>query len=197
MPVLALRVHAYGMRCYNTAMRFSYTPRLNEILRIQCAAVLGLLVVPAMAGVQQRTTQPQPKVSQVALRKSADPRVDRLSKFFSQLHCPVRSLAEDFVVAADENHIDWRLLPSISVIESGGGKAYRNNNIFGWSNGNVLFTSIRHSIHEIAYKLGRSPLYRQQDTLGKLKIYNSDAEYAQNVLDVMNRIAPSPQVKSF
>jgi hypothetical protein len=94
------------------------------------------------------------------------------------------------VKAADDNQLDWRLLPSISVIESGGGKAYHNNNIFGWSNGDVLFPSIRHSIHEVAYKLGRSPLYRHRDTVGKLRVYNTDSEYVQNVLNVMNRISP-------
>lgn len=161
---------------------------------------LGLTVVPAAVGISQVSgkaapvpaTKPTTRKA-VAAADASDPRVVRLSRFFSRLQCPVRSLSADFVSAADENHLDWRLLPSISVVESGGGKVYRNNNIFGWSNGTVLFSSIRRSIHEIAFKLGRSPLYRHEDTLGKLRIYNSDAEYARNVLDVMNRISPTAQ----
>ncbi len=150
------------------------------------------------AGPQQSNPgrQSRPALNSASL-ETTDPRVDRLTKFFSQLHCPVRSLSADFVTAADENHIDWRLLPSISVIESGGGKAYRNNNIFGWNNGNMLFRSIRRSIHEIAYKLGRSPLYRHRDTVGKLKhLQRRFRLHAQNVLEVMNRISPTPDVGS-
>src|SRR5205085_2353606 len=59
-----------------------------------------------------------------------DPRTVRLKKFLSRLHCPVTYLAEDFIHAADENHLDWRLLPSISIIEASGGQAYKNNNTF-------------------------------------------------------------------
>ncbi len=121
---------------------------------------------------------------------SPDPRTDRLKKFLARLHCPVSNLSEEFIHAADDNQLDWRLLPSISVVESGGGKAYRNNNIFGWNNGTQLFPTIRAGLNEVAFRLGKSPLYRHRDVLGKLKIYNPDESYAASVLDVMNRISP-------
>lgn len=162
-------------------------------------AGFGLLLFPFAAQVQLAAPSPAAVTKMPAAHPvkapAADVRVDRLSHFFASLRCPVLPLAGDFVKAADDNHIDWRLLPSISVIESGGGKVYRNNNIFGWSNGNVLFSSIRHSIHEIAFKLGRSPLYSRQDTAGKLKIYNSDQDYVDSVLEVMNRISPTRDLK--
>lgn len=105
-------------------------------------------------------------------------------------------MAEDFVHAADDNHLDWRLLPSISVIESGGGKAYRNNNIFGWNQGLQPFPSIRAGLNLVAFKLGQSPLYRNQNLLGKLRLYNPDASYTYKVIDVMNRISPVANVSS-
>ena len=167
---------------------------------------IGLLAVPAAAVRMQHTTDasaqptfpdkpaaPKPPASSatpVSEVRTQDPRAVRLAKFFSELHCPIRTLAEDFIHAADENHLDWRLLPSISVIESGGGKAYKNNNIFGWNNGAELFPSIRHGIREVAFKLGRSPLYRRSNTAGKLHTYNSDESYVDSVLGVMNRISP-------
>jgi hypothetical protein len=76
------------------------------------------------------------------------------------------------------------------VIESGGGKAYKNNNIFGWANGEYLFSTLKAGIHEVAYKLGRSSLYRNRDVPGKLHLYNPNDEYATNVMTVMNRISP-------
>jgi hypothetical protein len=99
-------------------------------------------------------------------------------------------MAAEFVHAADANRLDWRLLPSISVIESGGGKAYRNNNIFGWNNGLEPFPSLRAGLNLVASRLGHSPLYRNRDLAGKLRIYNPDESYAGKVLDVMNRISP-------
>ena len=125
----------------------------------------------------------------------ADPRTVRLIRFFSRLHCPVLTLAEDFVHEADVNQLDWRLLPSISVIESGGGKAYKNNNIFGWDKGLQLFPSIQSGIREVAYKLGRSPLYKNRDSVAKLRVYNPDAGYANSVVTVMNRISPVVNVQ--
>lgn len=105
-------------------------------------------------------------------------------------------MAQDFVRAADENHLDWRLLPSIAVIESGGGKAYRNNNIFGWNRGQQSFATIQSGLELVAFKLGRSPLYRRHDSLGKLRIYNENEDYADSVLAVMNRICPDRTVRN-
>ena len=146
----------------------------------------GLLVLPLMAKLEKSASSGSPATTPMAI----DPRTTRLSRFFLSLHCPVLSMAEDFVQAADDNHLDWRLLPSISVIESGGGKAYRNNNIFGWNNGLEPFPSIKAGLHLVAFKLGNSPLYRNRDIPAKLRIYNPDETYAAKVMSVMNRISP-------
>jgi hypothetical protein len=127
-----------------------------------------------------------------------DPRTIRLRKFLNKLRCPVAYLSEEFVRAADDNHLDWRLLPSISIIESGGGKAYirEKNNIFGWGGGEIGFTSVRAGLHAIAYELGRGPLYRRHNSLGKLHLYNPDENYAQQVMAVMRRISPVVKLSS-
>lgn len=127
---------------------------------------------------------------------ACDARITRLKRFLAGLHCPVKDLAAEFVTAADENHLDWRLLPSISVIESGGGKACKNNNIFGWNRGLDAFESVRSGIQEVAFRLGRGRLYRNRDVIGKLKIYNPNSEYAESVMTVMNRISPTPTISS-
>lgn len=123
-----------------------------------------------------------------------DPRTVRLREFFCALRCPVRELAEDFVQAADDNRLDWRLLPSISVIESGGGKAFKNNNLFGWDNGAAPFITLRTGIHEVAFQLGKSNRYRNQDVGGKLRSYNPDPNYAGKVVEVMQRISPTERL---
>jgi hypothetical protein len=125
-----------------------------------------------------------------------DSRPIRLRQFFGKLHCPIVDMAEDFVHAADDNHLDWRLLPSIAIIESSGGKAYRQNNIFGWDEGLASFPTIRAGLNQVAYKLGRAPLYRPLDSLGKLLMYNPEEDYADRVLAVMKQISPTEPVSS-
>lgn len=150
----------------------------------------GLFAVPILSHWEKPVPAKPICLKQKATVAKTDPRTARLSRFLAKLHCPVASLAGDFVAAADKNKLDWRLLPSISIIESGGGKEFRNNNIFGWGNGNLQFSSIKAGLQEVAYRLGRSPLYRNRDSVGKLKVYNPDEQYAARVLDVMNRISP-------
>lgn len=117
-----------------------------------------------------------------------DPRLPILENFFAARHCPVRALAQEFLLAADENGLDWRLLPSISFVESGGGKIARNNNIFGWGSGHHRFSSIRESIHTIAAKLAHSKLYRDKDTDRILSTYNTRRRWADRVRSVMRSI---------
>lgn len=162
----------------------------------QLMVAFGLLVLPVTMRLERTAAaKPAPPPSKPHQPVSPDLRTVRLEKFLSRLRCPVTYLAEDFVRAADDNQLDWRLLPSISVIESGGGKAYRNNNIFGWNNGNTLFPSVRAGLNEVAFKLGKSPLYRNRDSVGKLRLYNPDETYAASVLTVMNRISPVVNLK--
>lgn len=185
-------------------MRFRYSRARKSLSACtkQLAVAAGLVVLPFSAKLekigQAKTLEPA-KPSQPVVpppqKATVDPRTDCLKKFFSRLHCPVTNLSEEFVHAADDNQLDWRLLPSISVVESGGGKSYRNNNIFGWNNGTQLFPTIRAGLHEVAYKLGHSPMYRNRDLIGKLKLYNPDETYTTSVLNVMNRISPIANLK--
>ena len=165
----------------------------------QLMIIAGLLVLPITAGLERianaQSLPTRPPVTPESVTpqacKRADSRVVRLASFLNRLHCPVAGLAGDFVKAADDNQLDWRLLPSISVIESGGGKAARNNNIFGWDNGNQFFPTLRDGIEHVAFRLGRSPLYRNRDVVGKLRLYNPDQKYVYSVLNVMRQISPA------
>ncbi len=158
-------------------------------------AATGVMAVSMSVAWKWEKTLP-PTAVHVAGNFSSYPKTDlrtiRLKRFLVKLHCPIANLSEDFVDAADDNHLDWRLLPSIAVVESGGGKAYikAKNNIFGWGGGELAFPTLRAGLNEVAYKLGRSPLYRSHNSLGKLHLYNPDENYAQQVLSVMRRISP-------
>lgn len=145
----------------------------------------GLLAAPATVSVQQyKAATPV---------KSKDPRLSRLEKFFADRDCPLRDVAKDFLVAADQNQLDWRLLPSISMIESSGGKDYKNNNVLGWDSAKSRFPSVRAGIHFVAAQLGRSKRYKGKNIDNKLQTYNPVPEYCERVKAVMRAIGSCSQ----
>jgi|SRR5579871_1960899 len=120
-----------------------------------------------------------------------DPRLERIRTFFSTLDCPAWRYASTFLEAADDYALDWRLLPSLSYVESTGGKAAHNNNLFGWNSGRASFSSPHAAIHTIAFHLTHAKAYRDKDLDALLFTYNPHAEYAAKVKSVMRRIAPT------
>jgi len=123
-----------------------------------------------------------------------DPRLASLRKFFQDGDCPARDLSAEFLRAADQNNLDWRLLPSISLVESGGGREARNNNLFGWDGGRAMFISVRAGIHGVAARLGTSKLYRDKGVDEILRLYNPNASYSVVVKSVMRRISPTEKL---
>ncbi len=129
----------------------------------------------------------QPKTIEIV--KNTDPRLEALNNFFLSAHSPLASLSADFVLAADQNGLDWRLLPGIAMVESSGGIHYKNRNIFGWDSGHTEFQSIRSSIHYVASRLSRSRLYAGKDVAAILRTYNPvQPEYPLRVLGFMRRL---------
>ncbi|HZU26792.1 MAG TPA: hypothetical protein VFA04_14800 [Bryobacteraceae bacterium] len=147
------------------------------------AMVAGLLTAPITA----RMDKPHPPKQALA-----DDRCLKLKHFFQRKKSPLASEADEFVAAADRNRLDWRLLPGIAFVESGGGKDYRNNNVFGWDNCHKAFTSVRAGIHAVAARLANSPLYRHKNTDQILGTYNPRPEYSEKVKAVMRMIAAAP-----
>ena len=123
--------------------------------------------------------------------RQVDPRSTRLHQFLTAMGSPVSQLAPEFVAAADKNTLDWRLLPSIAVIESGAGKESSNNNIFGWDSGRTKFSSVRAGIHTVAARLSTSRLYRHKPVTALLATYNPQADYPARVIRVMQSIGPA------
>ncbi|MGB6940837.1 MAG: hypothetical protein WBE37_00405 [Bryobacteraceae bacterium] len=147
--------------------------------------VAGLIAAPATVSVQQYKAAPTVKQN--------DPRLSRLQKFFGDRDCPLRDSAKDFLLAADQNQLDWRLLPSISFVESSGGKYYGNNNVFGWGSAKAKFSSVGAGIHYVAAQLGKSRRYKGKNIDRKLQIYNPLPEYSQRVKAVMRAIGSCSQ----
>lgn len=119
-----------------------------------------------------------------------DDRLTKLRRFFVLRASPISHLAEDFIAVADRHGLDWRLLPSIAIVESSGGKYYQNGNIFGWDNGVQRFASIQRSIDVIGTQLTRIRYYKGKDLNGFLRTYNPVGDYPSRVKKVMRALDP-------
>ena len=74
------------------------------------------------------------------------------------------------------------------MIESSGGKDFKNNNVFGWDSSRGSFPSVRAGIHFVASKLAKSKLYRGKNLESKLQTYNPLPDYAARVKAVMRTL---------
>src|ERR1035438_8074662 len=129
-------------------------------------------------------------------RKKFDFRGAILRKFLKDNHCPDQDFTEVFLAEADAHGLDWRLLPSLALVETGGGRTLKGNNLFGWANGKQTFTTIGEAIHTVASTLAHGRAYRGKDLGGKLAAYNQGTDYPAMVLEIMRQISPRQQVQA-
>lgn len=128
-------------------------------------------------------------------RKKFDLRETILRKFLKDKRCPDQEFTEVFIAEADAHGLDWRLLPSLAFVESGGGRAMKGNNLFGWDNGKQAFSNIGEAIHTVASTLAHGRAYRGKDLGRMLATYNQGADYPAMVLEIMRQISPRQQVQ--
>jgi len=86
-------------------------------------------------------------------------RASRIVEFFNGRGAPLGEYADVFVEVADKYELDWRLLPAIATIESGGGKFnFKPFNAWGW--GQVSFGSFEEGIETVGRGLKEGYLDR-------------------------------------
>jgi hypothetical protein len=157
---------------------------MRKLLSGGLAILAGVVATPAPSSLHGETTAPVADYRQ-------DSRYSRLMKFFEKYKCPVQNYAGVFLEAADRNELDWRLLPSLSFVESAGGKAAPFNNLFGWQSGKAHFASITTGIQMVGYQLAHARAYKSKSLDAMLTTYNPTGDYAQRVRAVMAQIAPA------
>ncbi len=123
---------------------------------------------------------------------AGDGRLERLTKYFQARRCPLDRYAAEFLDAADRYHLDWRLLPSLAMIETGG-RLYTRNNIFGWASGRAKFETVPEGIYHVARHLAESRPYAGKDLRAKLRAYNPvNRWYPDLILRMFRDISPEP-----
>jgi hypothetical protein len=158
---------------------------MTKLLASGMVVFAGIVSVPT-------GTAPNQKPAQRAPDYRDDPRFETLTKFFHKSDCPAEKYSAEFLKTADANALDWRLLPSLSFVETSGGKGARNNNLFGWDSGRAHFPSPAAGIHAVGYHLKHSNAYKNKKLDRLLAAYNPAVEeYADKVKSVMRRISPT------
>ncbi len=130
-----------------------------------------------------------------------------INTFFAKNGAPLEGYGMKFVVEAEKNDIDWRLLPAIAMRETTGGKhSCKNpkapNNNFGWFSCKKGFKSVNQSIEFISMTLGGNNLnskyyHNEMTTKQILKKYNPDyiiPGYSNQVIQIMKMIDPAEKV---
>src|SRR5579872_5481828 len=124
---------------------------MRNILSNGAMIFAGMVSVPAIVATVDTQLPAMPQLP--AAGYTADPRLPLLERFFEVSDAPAKAFSHVFLSEADQYDLDWRLLPSISFVETTGGKAARNNNLFGWDCGRAEFTSVSDGIRTVAYSL--------------------------------------------
>jgi hypothetical protein len=103
-----------------------------------------------------------------------DFRVENLRKFLLKYNSPLADYAEYFVAYADQNNLDYRLVPAITGVESTFGKfiPVDSYNAYGWANGNYKFSSWEDSIEHVSKTLKKSYIDRGVASIRQIaKVY--------------------------
>lgn len=159
----------------------SFAVKLRKCLRrpAKFGPVFGLMWITGFAGLGALD---RPAVN------PADERAVKLEAFFRTHGCPQPYHVGDYLVAADLNGIDYRLLPAVSVRESTCGLHARLNNRWGWDSARTGFESVARGIHFIAYELAFGRYYRGKTLEQKLHEYNPNPKYVHEVKRLMFEI---------
>lgn len=138
-----------------------------------------------------KVTQEIADVPQVVSSSHAE----KIDSYFAKRGMPLEGYGEKLVAVAEENDLDWRLLPAIAIKESTGGKFACYNNPFGWGSCKIKFKNFDSAIETVAMNLGgnnpKTERYYKDTTIDeKLHHYNGSVipEYPGEILEFMDLI---------
>lgn len=134
-------------------------------------AVIALFVFSAKAvRAQEYTVSGSAYFQETYGRNAFDYRVENLRKFLQKYDSPLAPHAQDFVSYADANGLDYRLVASITGVESTFGKhiPYKSYNAYGWANGKYKFVSWTDSIGVVSETLRKEYIEKGAPTIKKI-----------------------------
>lgn len=165
--------HTSGVGIYIWGVPFWYAPSFSKMFKITAYifTVIGIFALVTT------TVRAESVADGSAALKSTqegigmyDYRVENLRNFLIKYDSPLSAYAEDFVAYADVNGLDYRLVPSISGVESTFGKQIpgKSFNAYGWANGDYAFKSWPDSIATVSSTLKTNYIDAGAPTIAKI-----------------------------
>ncbi len=126
-----------------------------------------------------------------------DIRAQKLTAFLAKYRSPLVYFAQDFVTSADQNSLDYRLLVSISGVESTFGQNLLPGtyNAYGWGGGEIYFNSWPDGIAKVSEGLRKGYLdkgARKIEQIAPIYCPPSSAQWAAKVRFFMAKIEAVP-----
>lgn len=100
------------------------------MLKVKILFISILLLFLSSSSLEERIPQ-APSIQKVEA-KQMDERAQILAEYLASYNSPLENQAQNFVDAADQYGVDWKLVPAISGVESTFGKRSYGFNAWGW-----------------------------------------------------------------
>lgn len=189
------------MPTMNKQQIISYLQSVIAIPMLAIAVPLtGISSIPSLAAINSTITKENSVIitQEEVARKEQKEKADAIDTYFRIHDAPLEGHGMKFVIEAEKNDLDWRLLPAIAMRESTGGiHACKSvpNSVFGYGSCKISFNSIDESIEIVASSLGgnnpnTAHHYDNKTITQILKKYNSVIpRYSNQVIKIMKTIS--------
>lgn len=168
---------------------------MKKLLTLVISLCLFILS-PSEVGARDLVVSASGSLRNQAVFDKVDLRKARLEDFFKRYNSPLAKEAENFVNYADLYHIDWRMVPAISGVESTFGKRipHGSYNAYGWANGEYYFKSWEESIEVVSRTLREKYYNKGADDIAKIarRYAPPSSTWGRNVKFFMEKIDPTP-----
>jgi hypothetical protein len=177
---------------------FFYGPRLSDHFYMKKLILVTLLFLFAFADDAYAFEKASGSSAKIAVNKqslNSDYRVKVLRDYLNKYNSPLTDSADEFVLYADQNNLDWRLVAAISGVESTFGHQipYNTYNAWGWGiygTNMYYFKSWEDGISTISKGLRTNYIdkWGAQNIYQIGKFYAASPTWAQRVVYFMNKI---------
>lgn len=165
--------------------------------------ITGIGAIPNLATVSDKITPIETSVITPQEEVDRKNKAEAIDSFLASYDAPLEGHGMKFVVEAEKNDIDWRLLTAIAMRESTGGKQAckkATNSVFGYGSCKINFKTIDESIEVVSKSLGgnnpnTAHHYDGKNTIQILKKYNSVIHnYSNQVVRIMKMIDDKEEI---
>jgi len=167
-----------------------------KYLFILISIIFFLLIKPGEIYASRNASGSSASLQSTLPIKGEDSRVKILESFLNKYSSPLAPFASDFVKTADNYDLDWRLVASISGVESTFGKHVPYNSYNGWGWGiygkNVIyFSSWEEGIETVSRGLRENYInkWKATNTYEIGRIYAASPRWASNVNYFIEKIS--------